>query len=548
MSIALDDVLDRLNGLPPAQYEEVVASAMAATRDMCWIPNPGPQTEAYFSPADVLLYGGQGGGGKSDLGLGLAFTAHQRSLILRRKYANLSALTERAIEINGTRNGFNGSPPPLLRTADGRYIQFAGNQHLGDERDWQGQPFDLKVFDEATQFLELMVRFHIGWLRSTIDGQRARAVLATNPPLDAEGDWIIGMFRPWLDITHHKPARHGELRWYVTAPDGSDVEVDNPTPVQLPGAKAPTIPMSRTFIPAALRDNPFLIDTGYQAKLDALPEPYRSAVRDGNFMAARRDAERQVIPVQWIIEAQARWRPDGAKLEPMTAIGFDPAGGGEDAAELARRHGGWYAPLVTEHGEKTADGSAMAGLITEHRRNGCPVIVDVGGGYGGAVTQRLSDNKIQFVAFNGSHASTRRTKDGSLTFANRRAEAWWRFREELDPDQEGGSVIALPPDPELVSDLAAPTFDLTARGLVIEPKVKFGPDGKISGGLRKRLGRSPGKGDAVVMALSEGNRAQIRMRSIPGFNSEEQGHVPGIGGLHGRRPQVILGHAAARRN
>jgi hypothetical protein len=86
---------------------------------MKWVPNPGPQTDAYFCPADVLLYGGQGGGGKSDLGLGLAFTAHHRSLIMRRKYANLSALTERAIKINGSRDGFNGSPPPLLRTDDG---------------------------------------------------------------------------------------------------------------------------------------------------------------------------------------------------------------------------------------------------------------------------------------------------------------------------------------------------------------------------------------------------------------------------------------------
>jgi hypothetical protein len=63
--------------------------------------------------------------------------------------------------------------------------------------------------------------------------------------------------------------------------------------------------MSRTFIPAALRDNPFLINTNYQANLDGLPEPLRSAVRDGNFMAARQDADFQVIPTQWLIEAQA---------------------------------------------------------------------------------------------------------------------------------------------------------------------------------------------------------------------------------------------------
>jgi hypothetical protein len=32
-----------------------------------------------------------------------------------------------------------------------------------------------------------------------------------------------------------------------------------------------------------------------------------------------------------------------------------------------------------------------------------------------------------------------------LSFANRRAEAWWRFRETLEPDQPDGAVIALPP-------------------------------------------------------------------------------------------------------
>jgi hypothetical protein len=32
---------------------------------MVWVPNPGPQTDAYLSEADILLYGGQAGGGKS---------------------------------------------------------------------------------------------------------------------------------------------------------------------------------------------------------------------------------------------------------------------------------------------------------------------------------------------------------------------------------------------------------------------------------------------------------------------------------------------------
>jgi len=494
----LEEITQKLGGLSVDDKKAVVADAIAATANMRWVPNPGPQTDAYFCLADVLLYGGQGGGGKSDLGLGLAFTAHQRSLIMRRKYANLSALTERAIQINGTRDGFNGSPPPLLRTNDGRYIQFAGNQHAGDEEDWQGHAFDFKYFDEATQFLESQIRFHLGWLRSTTEGQRVRAILGSNPPLNADGDWIIRMFRPWLDITHPKPAKHGELRWFVTAPDGTDLEVEDSTPVEIDGRKL--VPMSRTFIPAALKDNPFLINTNYQANLDGLPEPLRSAVRDGNFMAMRSDADFQVIPTQWIVEAQARWKPDGFKTFNMTAMAFDPAGGGADSAELARRHGGWYAEMISEKGEETADGSRSAGMIISHRRDNAPIVVDVGGGYGGAVTLRLKDNNIPHIGFNGASSSNKHTKDGQLKFANKRAEAWWKFREELDPDQVGGSVICLPPDPELRADLAAPTYEVAARGILIESKDD----------LRKRLGRSPGKGDAVVMCLSEGNAAVKR--------------------------------------
>ena len=44
----------------------------------------GPQAEAYHCEADELFFGGSAGSSKTDLGLGLALTAHRRSLILRR--------------------------------------------------------------------------------------------------------------------------------------------------------------------------------------------------------------------------------------------------------------------------------------------------------------------------------------------------------------------------------------------------------------------------------------------------------------------------------
>jgi hypothetical protein len=111
----LDEVLAKLGALPEDARTEVVNAAIEATKDLKWVPNPGPQAPKYFSEADCLLYGGEPGGGKSQLLLGLAFNEHERSLVMRRQYGDLERLIEDALKINGGRKGFNGSPPPRLR-------------------------------------------------------------------------------------------------------------------------------------------------------------------------------------------------------------------------------------------------------------------------------------------------------------------------------------------------------------------------------------------------------------------------------------------------
>jgi len=131
----------------------------------------------------------------------------------------------------------------------------------------------------------------------------------------------------------------------------------------------------------------------------------------------------------------------------------------------------------------------------------------------------LKENEVKAVSgFNGSNTSTARTEDSGLTFYNKRAEAWWRMREALDPGQEGGSPICLPPDPILLGDLAAPRWSLKTRGILIEDKDE----------IRKRLGRSTDRGDAVVMAWSEGQKIAAR----------KQSRGTGLGG----RPQVVVGY------
>ena len=278
---------------------------------------------------------------------------------------------------------------------------------------------------------------------------------------------------------------------------------------------------------------------GYMAVLDAMPKELREALRDGKFNASLSDQPQQLIPTAWILAAQERWVADGGRNEPMTAMAFDPAGGGRDSAVLASRHGGWYAPLVDEKGGQTADGSWSAALIVRHRRNNAPVVVDVGGGaghgFGGTTIMRLKDNEVSYRPFNGAGESSGRTKDGTLKFANKRAEAWWKFREALDPDQLGGSPIELPPDSELRADLAAPTFEMTARGILVEDKKK----------IRERLGRSPGKGDAVVMALSEGDvaiRKRLQRAAAMGTSAAEMGRAA----TGGRQAEVNRGRNPIR--
>ena len=144
-----------------------------------WVPTIGPQEEAYASGADVLLFGGEPGGGKSQLGLGLAFTQHKRSLILRRQYTDLSGLIDDALKINGSRDGFNGSPPPRLTIGEGHFIDFAGCARIGDEHNWMGKPHDLIVPDESAQFAETQVRFLMGWLRHEDPKQRTRVLMPT---------------------------------------------------------------------------------------------------------------------------------------------------------------------------------------------------------------------------------------------------------------------------------------------------------------------------------------------------------------------------------
>jgi len=521
----LADVVRTLADMPPAELAILKRQVDGANSRFRWVPNPGPQTDAYYSLADVLLYGGEPGGGKSQLGLGLAFNEHQKTLVMRREYGDLDQLISDALKIHGSRDGFNGSPPPRLRISAEQIINFAAAHRVGDEEGQMGKGKDLVFIDEATHFAQSQIRFVMGWNRTEDPNQRCRVVLATNPPLRPEGMWVIEMFAPWLNPQYHNPAKAGELRWVVSDEDGNDRWVDGPGEYEVVVAGEPKMvkALSRTYIPASVKDNPYYVASGYEKTLDSLPEPMRSILL-GGFRTAFKDRENQIIPTAWVTMAQQRWMPKPPEGIPMCAIGVDASGGGVDPMVIAPRHDAWFAPTVEVQGKDIPverAGAYCSGMILGYWADDARIVVDMGGGYGASIYEHMHANKIPVSVYKGAEGTTKRTRDGKLGFTNVRTAALWAFRELLDPGQPGGSPAALPPDPQIMADLTAPTAEITQRGWQAEPKED----------VCKRLGRSTNHGDALIMSWFEGARALT--------NAMDWMDLTKVRGRLVHRPQVV---------
>lgn len=507
----IDQLLEVYNSLSDVQKNEMDELLNTDKAANPWRPmlkrqnlyEDTPQQQAYISLADIVLYGGSAGGGKTALIAGLAMIAHKRTTIFRREINQLSPIIDEILGIHGSRKGYN-SQKNILNLPGGRSVRFGGMQYEVDKQAFQGDARDLMAFDEVTQFLESQVRYVLTWNRaiSQFEGQRCRVVMASNPPTTNDGDWVIAYFSPWLDPKHPNPALPGELRWFISDEDGKDREVDGPHEVWLEGMGVFVTPRSRTFIPSSVDDNVYLENSGYKAGLQALPEPLRSQMLRGDFLAGRDDDPWQVIPTKWVEAAQERWEERKPTNQPMSSLGYDPARGGKDQAVLAPRYGWWFDRLIVRKGIEVPDGGTGAAFAVQHVKNGAPIMIDIIGGAGTSVYDQLNTNGVNVEAVDGRKESHERDLSGSLGFFNQRSKNYWRMREALDP--ENGEDIALPPDRELLADLTAPRWKVTARGIQVEGKSTENKDG--FGDLKARLGRSTDKGDAVIYALLEGKR------------------------------------------
>ncbi len=503
----LIELMKRLSPEEQAELDKLLTQGLPP-----WLPQVGPQTRAYESPADIIFYGGQAGGGKTDLLLGISLTAQKHSILFRRQAVQLVGIEERMTNILGYREGYN-SQTGVWRLSGGRVLELGSVKEPGDWMKYQGRAHDAKLFDEICHFTELQFRSLIGWMRTDDPTIRQRVVCAGNPPTDPEGEWVVRFWAPWLDPQHPNPAKDGELRWFVTDENGKDLEVPGPEPVMV--GKELMTPKSRTFIRSSVDDNLFLQTTGYKATLQALPEPLRSQMLRGDFMAGRSDPVWQLIPTEWIKAAQARWKPRDAKGQ-MTALGLDVSRGGEDKTSAARRHSEWFDEILTVPGKVTDDGPKAAGFVAPLIRNGACICVDAIG-IGSSALDFIKGLNLLVLAVVGSESSGEFSVAGNLRFKNKRAEMYWRLREALDPTAE--VPIALPPDSELLTDLAAVRYKVVQMGTYAGIQIRDKDE------IREAIGRSPDKGDSVAMTFVSGvpapgsGRSSGRSREAPDWRT-----------------------------
>jgi predicted phage terminase large subunit-like protein len=250
-------------------------------------PQKGPQEEFLSSSADIVIYGGSAGGGKS-YGLLLEPLRHIKTrgfgaVIFRRTFTqirNIGGLwdTSEDIYLAG-----GGVPKESILSWDFKpyntSIKFAHLEHEKNKYDYQGAQITLIEFDELTQFSESQF-FYLMSRNRSVCGIKPYIRATTNP--DASS-WVATLIDWWIGEDGYPILkRSGVIRWFIRI---NDEMVWGNTKEELILNYPDTIPKSFTFISAKLEDNKILEqkDPGYRGVLMALQMVERERLLGGNW-------------------------------------------------------------------------------------------------------------------------------------------------------------------------------------------------------------------------------------------------------------------------
>jgi len=248
-------------------------------QEVVFAPNEGPQTEFLAASEREVLFGGAAGGGKS---FGLLAdpmryfsNSNFNGLILRRTNDELRELIWKSQELYP--KAFQGAKWAEKKSQwtfpSGAKLWLTYLERDQDVLRYQGQAFSYVAFDELTQY---PTDFAWNYMRSrlrTTDPTLPIYMRATTNPGGAGHGWVKRTFIDPAPANTKFVARDLESGEDMVYPDGHE--------------KAGEPLFYRRFIPASLKDNPYLMDGGqYEANLLSLPEMQRRQLLEGDWAVA----------------------------------------------------------------------------------------------------------------------------------------------------------------------------------------------------------------------------------------------------------------------
>lgn len=252
-------------------------------------PQPGPQEVFLSTPADIAIFGGAAGGGKSFAALiePLRHVTRNKefaSVIFRRNVTqvrNPGGLWDESMKLYPYAGGVPVGSITEWRWDKGGKVKMAHLEHEDTVLDWQGSQIPLIIFDELTHFSQTQFFYMLSRNRSTC-GVRPYIRATTNPDSDS---WVAEFIAWWIDPAtgYPIPERAGKVRWFIRL---ADKILWADSALQLVDEYGPEVePKSVTFIPAKLEDNQILMkaDPGYRANLLALSNVERERLLGGNW-------------------------------------------------------------------------------------------------------------------------------------------------------------------------------------------------------------------------------------------------------------------------
>lgn len=248
----------------------------------------GPQELFLSTPADIAIYGGAAGGGKS-FALLMEPLRHINNgkfgaVMFRRnstQVTNMGGLWDESMKLYGGR----GTPREHdleWKFPSGMTVKFSHIEYEKIKFNWQGSQIPLICFDELTHFTESMFIYMLSRNRS--DSGVPGYIRATcNPDPDS---WVAKFIDWWIGADGLPiPARIGKLRWFIRVKEKIEWASSKEELYEKFGRGPDILPKSVTFIPAKLSDNKILEanDPSYRANLNALGRIDRARLLEGNW-------------------------------------------------------------------------------------------------------------------------------------------------------------------------------------------------------------------------------------------------------------------------